>query len=793
MFDLRALLVIAPDVEMVAGASLSEAARHRLGCGVTDLLLSKLRSRSRSKIIAGEAIGFVRCFESPTRLTAAVRQAATATGRPAPDVLASLFPLIAGLVNDGFLVAMSELPAATRTPQFGAGRTVAGFEIVRCLQMYEDTELYQVRADGRLAAMKVARSTTAGVDIDREAEIHRRLGGETAPPLLAHGKIDGHAFFVIEWRPGRDAAAAADAIRASSDDPRAALCDLCVHILEAFAALHRRGLVHGDVHPNNIIVGDDGAITVLDYGLARFVGASHGIARPVRGGVGFFLDPAYAIARLAGRAPPPANARSDQYSLACLVYFLIAQRPYLDFSFDEATALGQIRDLTPRSFADSKAEPWPELETVLAIALHKKPSRRFASLSAFADALKGCDLKLGAGAPAALKSKNDGAGASLDLLVSDTLTRLVPGSWSVGNYAAETSNASAHSGASGIAYALYRIACARDDPDLLAAADLWSCRAMARRDDPDAYFDAAEDVTPNNVGRISLVHSATGTAYVHALIAMCAGNALAAQRAIDTFVRAGDSRSDNPDLFLGRAGLLVACAGLLGAAGTADGGLRTTEITDMGRRLAAEIGQEVATRPPIGRGPCVAIGVAHGWSGMIYALLRWSEADGGPVIDSIEMRLDQLAACARPHADGMRWPIRIGGDADDSHMPGWCNGGAGHVHTYLLAFERFGRQDFLDLAVRSASQAIVDGRGGAPFLCCGMTGIAYAALALYRISHELRWRDAALHCAEAAMSDIRSPRLPWASLFRGMVGTALLAAELACPDEAVMPMFGRQY
>jgi serine/threonine-protein kinase len=801
MFDLTAALVLAPDVELVAAATLSEAGRRRLGCEVSDLLLSKQRSRSRSKVVAGEAVDFVRRFQSPVTLTVAVRDIASASGRTPAALLEALFPLIAGLVNDGYLVTLSELPAAARTPQFGTGRVVADFEIVRCVQIYEDTELYQVRAGGRFAAMKVARSVRPedAAELGREAEIHARLAGEVAPRLLARGDIEGHAFFAVEWRPGKDVAAFADAIRAGGQAARPALLDLCIAVLDAFARLHGRKLVHGDVHPGNILVADDGAIAVIDYGLARFLDGPDGGARAPRGGVGFFLDPGYAAARLAGVDAPTATPHSDQYALACLVYLLVAGRPYLDFSFDETTAYRQIRDVAPRPFAAAKAESWPALEAVLAVALDKTPRRRFDSMAAFAEALRRIrDTAAYAGAggtsDAVPVRSADPVGASLGLLLADTLARLGPGLLEAAADLRDPPTASVHSGASGIAYALYRIACARDDTALLAAADLWSCRAMAVRDQADAYFDPANDITPESVGHVSLVHSVTGTAYVHALVALSAGNVVTAQRAVGAFVAAGRRPCRNPDLFLGQAGLLVACATLLEAV-AGEESMRSSPLFDLGGRLAAQIADHLADQLPIGRGPVASVGMAHGWSGQIYALLRWSDAAGTALPDNIEARLDQLAACTRPEADGIRWPIRIGREGDRDapfdHMPGWCNGGAGHVHTFLLASARLGRRDLLDVAVSSGSQAIADSLSrGASFLCCGATGVAYAALALFRATGETRWLQAAVRLAEAAAVDIRSPLLPWTSLFRGAIGTSLLVADLARPEDAVMPVFG---
>src|SRR5581483_1841951 len=121
------------------------------------------------------------------------------------------------------------------------------------------------------------------------------------PPLLANGSIDGRRFLALRWIPGIDAVSAAAELRQQGD--RAGLLALLGRIALAYAELHRRGVLHGDIHPGNLLIGRDGAVSVVDLGLAQMIDAEPG---PVmRGGVGFFMEPEYARATLAHRPPPP--------------------------------------------------------------------------------------------------------------------------------------------------------------------------------------------------------------------------------------------------------------------------------------------------------------------------------------------------------------------------------------------------------------------------------------------------------------------------------------------------------
>jgi serine/threonine-protein kinase len=638
----------------------------------------------------------------------------------------------------------------------------------------------------------------------REASIYGHLDGGMNPALVAEGRAGERGYLVVEWRQGRDVSVAADAIRTAAVGGRYALLSLCVDIIAAFAHLHRQGVVHGDVHPRNILVDDSGRVTILDYGLARLPQGPEALRTASRGGAGFFFEPEFAAAQLQDREPPQADEAGEQYSLAALVYLLLAGRHHCDFSFDERTALQQIRDDPPASFASIGHEPWPEVESVLAVALDKAPARRFTSVAEFAQRLgqvcdAGTDRAAGGDAMKATRPPRAfTSSSSLDLFLTDVVAAFGPGARLARNGLPGAPSCSVHSGASGIAYALYRVACEREDALLLANADFWSARAMAHSNDPQAYFKPGTELTAEGVGVASLVHSATGTAFVDALIALAAGDFFRAQQSIDLFVSLAAGRPcRNPDLFLGRAGLLVGCAQLVEAAKHAAPPVEIAPLERLGRDLARMLWSELAADAPLASGPAIDnLGAAHGWSGMLYALMRWGEASQAPMPDGLPERLHQLAACAVPAAAGVRWPIRLppsAGDGDRNRMNGWCNGGAGHVDTWLLAHALFGDAAFLDLAVRSGAQAFAESfPQSTPALCCGKTGVAFALLSLYRATRDRHWLEDARRLAEAAASEIRSPLLPEASLFQGAAGLAVLVAGLDQPESATMPVFGRE-
>jgi serine/threonine protein kinase len=797
MIDLELPFVLASDVRLISAEDLTKSDLARSGCQPGDVVLSRHHARALAKALDPAAASLVRLFSVPTTLVEAITKIARESDIAAAEALDAYSGVLRTLINQGFLVQQSQDDQDAREPFLKPGQNVDGFEVVRCVHMYDDTELHQVYdASGRSGALKIARtdSATTGGQLAREADLHKALVASVAPLFIAQGKLKGRPYLVVEWRNGRAVTAEADAVRAGNDGWAGKILDLCLSVLDAFATLHASGVVHGDIHPNNVLAGPDGKITVLDYGYARLLRGPRRLTTCKRGGVGFFFEPEYAEARLRDRPPPVSTPRGEQYALAVLIYLLLTGQHHTPFSFDERTMFEQIRSEHPRSFGEIGCTSWPSVEQVLATALHKNPARRFVSLGAFAAALRSA----GKQPPAQMRKSGTelATSSALSVLLAEVVGQLGVGGPLTRLGLNFPPKASVHSGASGIAYALHRIACAREDSALLAAASLWSQRALRLSDDPDAYFDPKEGVTEATVGRSSIAHSVTGTAFVHGLIAEANGDVTSATKTIQLFSAASKQDCPNPDLFLGRAGLLHACSTLIGAmAKMGEHLVDSAPIIETGNTLHAGLLNELAFAPPIGESDNFDnLGMAHGWSGYLFALMAWSRARGEPMPPAILLRLEQLAACAVTTENGLRWPIRVSRkDASElNYMPGWCNGGTGHILTWLLAAEIFAESEFSDLAVRAANEVLAaDRRRTVPFLCCGMTGTAYAMLALYRSSGDPRWLNHAHRLAQDAAETIRSPKYPFTSLFRGATGLAVLAAELREPRFAQLPIFGR--
>ena len=161
-------------------------------------------------------------------------------------------------------------------------------------------------------------------------------------------------------------------------DPARAV-DLTVQILRAARFAHRRGVIHRDFKPQNVIVDDEGRAKVTDFGIAR-AGASDMTQTGSIMGTAQYLSPEQAQ----GHA---VNARSDLYSIGIILYELLTGRVPFDAESAVTVALKQVSEtpIAPRRI--NPAVP-PELEAIALRAIAKDPAERFADADEFIAALE---------------------------------------------------------------------------------------------------------------------------------------------------------------------------------------------------------------------------------------------------------------------------------------------------------------------------------------------------------------------------------------------------------------------
>jgi serine/threonine-protein kinase len=206
---------------------------------------------------------------------------------------------------------------------------------------------------------------------------------------LDKGEWDGRFYVETEFVDGVHAATAAAQWRERGGvKGQQMLLRLAKTIARTYAALHERGILHGDVHPDNVLIRRDGTVVVLDFSVARPAVSQTSLPTPPdRSGRAFFFEPEMARVALAGLPSMPASQPGEQHAVATLLYFLMTGAHWQNFRLGRDAMLEDIATLHPLSFRERGVESWPELEVVLGRALSKLPEARFPSIAAFAGAL----------------------------------------------------------------------------------------------------------------------------------------------------------------------------------------------------------------------------------------------------------------------------------------------------------------------------------------------------------------------------------------------------------------------
>jgi serine/threonine-protein kinase len=359
-------------------------------------------------------------------------------------------------------------------------------------------------------------------------------------------------------------------------------------------------------------------------------------------------------------------------------------------------------------------------------------------------------------------------------------------------------------GTAGMAYGLYRIACARDDAGLLALSDLWATRAAGQMSAADAFYNSDIEITPGIVGCVSPYHTESGVHLVQALIGAGMGDMASQQAALERFVTSVQAAPcQSLDVTLGQSGLLLGSSILLDSiAGNTY--IQSGALVEFGNACLNALWTKLRSFSPVR--DCREIsysGAAHGWAGILYATLNWCQASGAAWPATFEDRIDQLARFADRSGGRARWKFstrkhRV--QAGSEYMAGWCNGSAGFVFLWTLAHKMLGKPEYGILAEQAGLDAWEsDGQIGN--LCCGYAGQAYALLNLYKHTGDKSWlHGAQVQTQRAARSVMEMPAIEayreltsrTESLYKGELGVAILAAELERPEWAAMPMFERE-
>ena len=156
--------------------------------------------------------------------------------------------------------------------------------------------------------------------------------------------------------------------------------NLTEQILSALAYAHKRGIVHRDIKPQNVIIDPDGVAKVADFGIARAGETSEMTQAGAIVGTMQYLSPEQAEGH-------PVDLRADLYSVGIVLYELLTGRVPFDGEAPISIAIKQINEYPVPPGQLHPGIP-PALESVVLRALEKDPAQRYQSADAFIAALE---------------------------------------------------------------------------------------------------------------------------------------------------------------------------------------------------------------------------------------------------------------------------------------------------------------------------------------------------------------------------------------------------------------------
>jgi serine/threonine-protein kinase len=274
---------------------------------------------------------------------------------------------------------MDELPAAL------AAALADRYRFVHPLGRGGMARVYLVHdlVNDREVALKVLNpelAHTVGEDrFKREIRVASRLQHPNILQVLDSGEVDRLLWFTMPYVRGADLA---DLLLNESSLPLPRALAITRAVGAALAYAHEQGVVHRDIKPDNILLEGDG-VMVADFGIARAVSEMHEklTATGITVGTPVYMSPEQASGE------KHIDGRSDQFSLACVLYEMISGEPPFKGATPTATMVRRFKG-PPQPLRPVFDIP-ASVERAIIRALDKDPAARYPTVPDFLDALEG--------------------------------------------------------------------------------------------------------------------------------------------------------------------------------------------------------------------------------------------------------------------------------------------------------------------------------------------------------------------------------------------------------------------
>lgn len=394
--------------------------------------------------------------------------------------------------------------------------------------------------DQKQVAIKVLRHELGSAVIIerflREIAFASELDHPQIPKVLGSGVIDDVPYYVMTYIDGESLKKRLDR---EKQLPIADALKIACAIIEPTSYAHKRGIVHRDIKPDNVLISKDG-VFVLDFGIARAIIESGGDRLTSTGiGVGTpaYMSPEQAL------GDRNLDVRSDIYSIGCVVYEMIAGIP--PFVGPTAQVIISRRFAAPPPPLSEVRDNVPEsVEDAIMKALAKSPADRWATVSEFGDALRACtnDTRRRFKTPTIEFRRSSVARVAIGVgLVAVVATGVL--AWSLGRGGGfEKAQEAIQAWDFNSAETNFRNAVSADGSD--ARAQLWLAQTLMLQGSPASQWRAyarfasehATDLTPNDRTRAAALVSLTSGDFAAACSKMAQLAAAERQQATNNFI-----------------------------------------------------------------------------------------------------------------------------------------------------------------------------------------------------------------------------------------------------------------
>ena len=212
----------------------------------------------------------------------------------------------------------------------------------------------------------------------REAEAAAQLCHPHICPILDYGDVDGIVYTVMPYYEG---GSLADKVQKHGNVDKPLVAAAAAQVACGLDYAHRRGIVHRDVKPDNVLFDEDGNAIITDFGIAtaRFHGRLPASGRAM--GTPHYMSPEQAMGKL-------IDGRSDVYAMGIMLYESLAGYPPFDGADSFSVGYKQVHE-KPVPLDEANKRVPGALSAIVMRCLEKSPGDRYARGWELADALIG--------------------------------------------------------------------------------------------------------------------------------------------------------------------------------------------------------------------------------------------------------------------------------------------------------------------------------------------------------------------------------------------------------------------